>query len=192
MRALKLGVFSIMLLLRNFSQIRRLGPARLSSITWLLTLTCLLPLAVHAQVAAGDAFPSLAEADLTGGAVPDTTGRVVLVDFWASWCAPCRSSFPAFARLNTDYSARGLVIVAVSIDEQPAAYSAFVKKWQPPFAALLDREQKLVKSVKVPTMPTSYLLGRDGRVRFVHTGFHGSATEEELRRHIDAVLAEKT
>jgi hypothetical protein len=66
-----------------------------------------------------------------------------------------------------------------------------VKKWQPPFVALLDQEQKLVRAVKVPTMPTSYLLGRDGRVRFVHSGFHGSATEDELRRNIETVLGEK-
>ncbi|MEO6001973.1 MAG: TlpA disulfide reductase family protein [Opitutus sp.] len=178
--------------LLNSSESSRPARRRLRWMSWLLSLACAIPLALHAQVAPGDAFPSLAEAGLSGGSVPETAGRVVLVDFWASWCAPCRSSFPAFARLNTDYSSRGLVIVAVSIDDKPAAYAAFVKKWQPPFAALLDGEQKLVRSVKVPTMPTSYLLGRDGRVRFVHAGFHGSATEEELRRHIDAVLAEKT
>ena len=142
-------------------------------------------------VAPGDAFPSLATAGLTGGPLPATEGRVVLVDFWASWCAPCKASFPAFARLHADYAARGLVIVAVSVDEKPADYAAFVKKWQPPFAALLDGGHKLVGTVQVPGMPTSYLLGRDGRVRFIHPGFHGSATEAELRQHIEAVLAEK-
>jgi len=156
-----------------------------------LVLILAAPLLIEAQIKPGDEFPKLAAAGLTGGSVPEISGHVTLVDFWASWCAPCRSSFPAFSRLNADYAARGLVIVAVSVDEQPSAYSAFVKKWQPPFVALLDREQKLVRDVKVPAMPTSYLLGRDGRVRFVHNGFHGSATEEELRKHIETVLAEK-
>jgi len=146
----------------------------------------------RAELAPGDAFPPLNAASLTGGVLPATDGRVVLVDFWASWCAPCKASFPAFARLNADYAARGLVIVAVSVDEKPAAYAAFVKKLQPPFAALLDSEQKLVRTVKVPTMPTSYLLGRDGRVRFVHQGFHGEATENELRKNIESLLAEKS
>ncbi len=164
----------------------------LSKILFLIALTSLSSVAVHAQLSPGELFPSLTGAALTGGAVPATEGKVVLVDFWASWCAPCKASFPAFAKIHADYAAKGLVIVAVSVDEKEPAYVAFVKKWQPPFAALLDQEQKLVQAVKVPTMPTSYLLGRDGRVRFVHTGFHGSATEAEIRKHIETVLADKT
>ena len=145
----------------------------------------------RAAVSPGDAFPSLATAGLTGGPVPATAGQVVLVDFWASWCAPCKASFPAFARLHADYAARGLVIVAVSVDDRPADYTAFVKKWQPPFVTLLDGSHRLVAAVAVPGMPTSYLLGRDGRVRFIHQGYHGAATEAELRQHIESVLAEK-
>jgi thiol-disulfide isomerase/thioredoxin len=148
------------------------------------------PAMVHAQVKVGDQFPALGAAELTGGSLPETKGHVVLVDFWASWCAPCKASFPAFARIHADYAAKGLVIVAVSVDEKPAAYAAFVKKWHPPFAALHDAAQKLVSEVQVPAMPTSYLIGRDGRVRFVHSGFHGDATERELREHIDLLLAE--
>jgi thiol-disulfide isomerase/thioredoxin len=145
----------------------------------------------RAAIAVGDAFPNLASAGLSGGALPATEGSVVLVDFWASWCAPCQASFPAYARLNAAYASRGLVIVAVSVDEKPAAFDAFVRKWQPPFPAVRDGGQKLVRAVAVPAMPTSYLLGRDGRVRFIHQGFHGSETEGELRKNIDAVLAEK-
>jgi thiol-disulfide isomerase/thioredoxin len=117
---------------------------------------------------------------------------VVLVDFWASWCGPCKASFPALAQLQRDFAARGLLIAAVSVDEKPAAASAFVKKLAPNFPTLHDRSQTLVKQVGVPTMPTSYLLGRDGRVRFVHQGFHGETTERELRRQIETLLAEKS
>jgi thiol-disulfide isomerase/thioredoxin len=152
---------------------------------------CLAPV-LSAQIATGDAFPDLHAVALAGGNLPDTTGKVVLVDFWASWCAPCKASFPAFTRLHEAYAPRGLTIIAVSVDESEPAFSKFVKKWQPTFPALLDREQKLVKTVKVPTMPTSYLLGRDGRVRFVHSGFHGAETEALLREHIETVLKEKS
>jgi thiol-disulfide isomerase/thioredoxin len=158
----------------------------------LLALAAANLCSVRAQVSTGDAFPSLTGAGLTGGEVPAIAGHVAIVDFWASWCAPCKASFPAFARIQTDYAARGVVIVAVSVDEKSAAYAAFVKKWQPPFVALLDSQQKLVQVVKVPSMPSSYVLGRDGRVRFVHVGFHGAATESELRQQLDTVLAEKT
>jgi thiol-disulfide isomerase/thioredoxin len=84
---------------------------------------------------------------LTGSELPDTNGRVVLVDFWASWCAPCKASFPAFSRLHADYAARGLLIIAVSVDEKPAAYSAFIKKMTPPFSVMRDAKQKLVADV---------------------------------------------
>jgi thiol-disulfide isomerase/thioredoxin len=151
----------------------------------------LLAAAARADLAVGDSFPSLASAGLSG-ALPDTEGRVVLVDFWASWCAPCKASFPAYARLQADYAARGLVIVAISVDQDSAAYAAFVDRFHPPFATMHDGAQRLVSQVKVPAMPTCYLLSRNGRVRYLHQGFHGEATERELRRQIDSLLVEKT
>jgi len=143
----------------------------------------------RAELKTGDPFPSLAAAGLSG-TLPATEGRVVLVDFWASWCAPCKASFPAYARLQTDYAGRGLVIVAVSVDESAAAYEKFVRNLHPPFATVHDKSQQLVRQVKVPTMPTCYLIGPDGRVRFVHQGFHGEDSERELRKEIDTLLAE--
>jgi thiol-disulfide isomerase/thioredoxin len=162
--------------------------------TSLLLATLTFAGVVRADVKVGETFPALATSgvvNLAGGELPATAGQVVLVDFWASWCAPCKASFPAMAKLHTDYVSRGLVIAAVSIDEKAPAALAFWKKQSPPFATLHDREQKLVKHVVVPTMPTSYLLDRHGKVRFVHEGFHGDATDKEVRREIDALLAEK-
>jgi thiol-disulfide isomerase/thioredoxin len=150
---------------------------------------------VRAEVKVGEPFPALASAGLVPFGktdLPSIPGSVVLVDFWASWCAPCKASFPMMAQLHKEFASRGLAIAAVSIDEKPAAAAAFVKKLAPPFATLHDREQKLVQQVEVPTMPTSYLLGRDGRVRFVHVGFHGDTTERELRTQIESLLAEKS
>jgi len=143
----------------------------------------------RAEVRVGDVFPSLSDAGLAGGELPVTTGKVLLVDFWASWCAPCKASFPALARLHQDFSPRGLVLVAVSVDEKPAAYASFVRKFNPPFAALHDQAHKLVNAVDVPAMPTTFLIDRHGRVRFVQVGFHGQDTELEMRRQIEALIA---
>lgn len=148
----------------------------------------------RADIKVGDAFPSLTSSGvvpLGGGAAPVTAGQVTLVDFWASWCAPCKASFPALAKIHTDFAPRGLVIAAVSIDEKPAAAVAFAKKLAPPFATLHDAQQTLVKQVVVPTMPTSYLVDRTGKVRFMHEGFHGDATDKQLRQEIETLLAEK-
>jgi len=167
-----------------------LGRARLAAVL----IGCGFAL-LRAEVKVGDTFPALTAPELASlgtGELPATAGKVVLVDFWASWCAPCKASFPALAQLQKDFAARGLVIAAVSVDEKPAAAAAFVKKLAPNFPTLHDRGQTLVKQVVVPTMPTSYLVGRDGRVRFVHQGFHGDATERELRRQIETLLAEKS
>jgi thiol-disulfide isomerase/thioredoxin len=146
---------------------------------------------LHAQVGLGSSFPSLAAAGLSGGSLPETAGRVVIVDFWASWCAPCKASFPAYSRLQTAYAARGLTIVAIGVDDSPSAFEAFVAKLRPTFTTLYDSRQEFVRLVQVPTMPTSYLVDRSGRVRFMHPGFHGDQTERGIRREIETLLDEK-
>jgi thiol-disulfide isomerase/thioredoxin len=144
-----------------------------------------------AQVVAGGYFPPLNSTGLSGGKVPVTKGHVVLVDFWASWCAPCKASFPTYSLLQSEYADRGLIIVAVGVDENVSEYTAFVDRLKPTFATLHDSKRALVSFIQVPTMPTSYLLDRDGKVRFVHPGFRGLQTERELRSEIEILLNEK-
>ena len=159
-------------------------------LTSLLVFTCVCN--GRAEIKVGDSFPALDARELEGGALPVTTGKVTLIDFCASWCAPCKASFSTYAQLYAKYQPRGLIIVAVSVDENESAFTSFVKKEAPPFATLRDVAHQLVSQVKVPAMPTCYLLGRDGRVRFIHQGFHGAETDQKLRREIDALLAETT
>ncbi|HLP07614.1 MAG TPA: TlpA disulfide reductase family protein [Opitutaceae bacterium] len=143
----------------------------------------------RAELASGVAFPSLAEAQLEG-TLPDTKGQVVLVDFWASWCAPCKASFPALGQLHADYGARGVTILGVSEDDKAKDYAAFLKKYAPPFATVRDAAHKLAGAVKVPAMPTSIVVGRDGRVRAIFSGYHGEDTEKSIRAALDQALAE--
>lgn len=152
-----------------------------------------IAVAARGEIKVGDVFPLInapGMTNLAGGDLPAVAGKVLLVDFWASWCAPCKASFPAMGRLHQAFSARGLVVIAIGVDEKPAAATAFWRRLAPPFATLHDRDRSLVEQVVVPAMPTSYLIGRDGRVRFIHQGFRGETTERELRDHVQVLLAE--
>ena len=139
-----------------------------------------------AAVNVGDRFPAFDKAGVRN--VPETKGKGVLVDFWASWCAPCRESFPAMDRLYQKYRTRGFVIVAVNVDDNIDDMKDFLGGNEVSFPVVRDGEQKLVATAEVETMPTSFLIGRDGKVTSVHNGFHGSDTEEQLTEEIERLL----
>jgi len=147
--------------------------------------------AARADLVPGDAFPRVGPGAGAGALVPGTEGRVLLVDFWASWCAPCRASFPAYGRLYAEYAPKGLVIIGVGEDEDPGKYASFLRKYSPHFPVVLDQGQQLVARVGVPTMPTSYLIDRRGRVRFVLAGYHGAETDRAVRRDVEILLSER-
>jgi len=139
--------------------------------------------------AVGEALPPFAGQELEGR-LPNLAGQVALVDFWASWCRPCRASFPALARLHAEFTPRGVVIVGIGVDRDAAAHAAFLRRQAPPFATVRDPAQRYVAAVGVPAMPTTYVLGRDGRIRSIHVGFRGADSERALRAALIAALAE--
>ena len=143
--------------------------------------------AAEKMVKVGDAFPDLKQFQLEGPLPAALAGKVVLVDFWASWCGPCKASFPVMADLHRRYAGRGLVILAVSVDEQKAAMDRFVKKHAAPFTVLRDATQKLAAAVNARTMPTAFLLDAEGRVRFVHSGFKED-TGKQYEKEIEELL----
>lgn len=147
----------------------------------------------HAEpLAAGQAFPSLAEFGLEG-TLPDTAdAKIVIVDFWASWCPPCRAAFPALDALQEEFGAKGVRVVAVSVDQNRAAMEAFLKKHPVGFTIVRDAAMKLVQHVDVPTMPTTYVIDARGVVRFVHAGYEGDATRDRLKAEIATLLEEKS
>jgi thiol-disulfide isomerase/thioredoxin len=141
----------------------------------------------------GDAFPDPATFKLEGKLPASLKGKVVLVDFWASWCGPCAESFPAMSELAEKYTAQGLLILAVNEDEQRADMERFLKANKAAFTVVRDAApdgKKLVDKVEINVMPTSFLLGRDGKVRFLHSGFHGADTRRKYAEEIEALLKE--
>jgi len=164
------------------SQIKKLT---LGVFSWLL-----LAGMAWADVKVGAPFPSLETFGLEG-TLPPREGRVVMVDFWATWCAPCKASFPAYSAMQKELGDRGLTIIAVSVDKQKEPYADFVKKFAPEFATVRDGGQKFVSAIKVPGMPTCYLVDRRGVLRVIHSGFHGDASVRELHDEIARLLEEK-
>ena len=144
-------------------------------------------LALAAPLKEGDAFPDLNQFGLEGS-VPVMHGKVVLVDFFASWCHPCQESFPVMNELYRQYAEKGLVIIAINLDKSKADMDDFLKSHPAGFVILRDASNKLVSQVKIPTMPTSFLLDRNGTIRVVHRGFKGAETRKKYTEEIDALL----
>jgi cytochrome c biogenesis protein CcmG/thiol:disulfide interchange protein DsbE len=103
-------------------------------------------------------------------------GRVVYLDFWASWCGPCKQSFPWMNGLQQRYGAKGLQVVAVNLDEQPEEARRFLSKVQAQFRVAYDRAGDTPKRYAIAGMPTSVLIGPDGQVLMVHSGFRADDT----------------
>jgi thiol-disulfide isomerase/thioredoxin len=144
-------------------------------------------LAGAAPLKEGDAFPDLTQFGLEG-TVPDIHGKVVLVDFFASWCHPCQESFPAMEDLYKQFAGKGLVIIAINVDKKKADMDDFLKTHPASFVILRDASNKLVSQVKIPTMPSSFLLDRNGKIHAFHRGFKGDETRKQYTEEIEALL----
>ena len=103
-------------------------------------------------------------------------GKVVYLDFWASWCQPCKQSFPFMEQLKATYGDQGLVIIAVNVDHSPAKAKAFQAAMGSDLPVVYDTSGDLAAHFRVTDMPTSILIGRDGKTRYLHNGFHPEQT----------------
>jgi thiol-disulfide isomerase/thioredoxin len=135
----------------------------------------------------GQSLPSLATFALEG-TLPDLANKVVLVDFWASWCGPCKASFPVLDTLQKRYASQGFTVVGINVDEKRGAMETFLKTHSVSFPILRDARQKLVASAGIKGMPSSFIVDRKGIIRTVHAGFKGANTEAELIREIEELL----
>jgi thiol-disulfide isomerase/thioredoxin len=104
-------------------------------------------------------------------------GRAVLVDFWASWCDPCRRSFPWLRSLHEQYAGKGLTIVAINLDKDHDAALAFLQKYPAPFLVAFDPAGKTAEAFHVAAMPSSYLVGPTGNILAAHIGFDPKRTD---------------
>lgn len=117
-------------------------------------------------------------------------GRVVYLDFWASWCAPCRQSFPWMRAMRDAHEREGLTVVAINLDRSQQDAERFLAKFKPNFDVRFDPQGSVAERFRIHGMPTSVIFDRHGVQRFTHIGFRPAdetAYEDQLRQ----LLAEK-
>ncbi|WP_437737013.1 TlpA family protein disulfide reductase [Sorangium sp. So ce1335] len=143
----------------------------------------------------GAAAPEIA-AEIVSGEGPSTLaearGKVAIVDFWATYCHPCRKSFPAYQKIVDRFGA-DVAVLAVALDAPEDVSKeqlvAFANEAEVRFRILWDKDQSAVKRYNPPRMPTAYVVDRRGVVRHVHAGYE-DGEEETISREIEALLAE--
>lgn len=124
---------------------------------------------------------ALADADGREHRLDDWRGKTVVVNFWATWCEPCREEMPSLDRLRTRLERNGLVVVAVNVGESPQRVARFVKDTPIAFPVLYDREGATAKSWKVRGYPTSFVIGPEGRIRYYYVGELDWARDDVVR-----------
>lgn len=122
-------------------------------------------------------------------ALQELKGKVVYVDFWASWCPPCVKSFPFLNELNHDLKDKGLHVIGINLDEKVADAQEFIAKHPVDFSIVADPSKQCAKGLEVMAMPTSYLIDRKGNIRHVHQGFRPGESEQ-LRALITQLVME--
>lgn len=116
-------------------------------------------------------------------------GQVVMVNFWASWCAPCRVEMPHLNKLSDKYRASGFTLLGVNVDEDPLNATRAAAKMGVKFPVLLDADKRVVKMYDVLTMPSTVLIDRDGRMRYLHRGYR-EGYEETYDKQVRELLKE--
>ena len=148
----------------------------------LATITAPVAWSLETGAAAPDLnLPGLKDAVTLAG----LKGKVVYVDFWASWCGPCKQSFPFMNELLTKYRAQGLEIVAVNLDAKRGDADKFLAEVPAQFTVAFDAKGDSARRFEVKSMPSSYLIGRDGKVVVTHKGF-----KDEERKDLESRIAQ--
>ena len=155
----------------------------------LLLLGCLCFASALAQAVPAQGF-TLPNLDGKTVSLQDYRGKIVYLDFWASWCVPCRTSFPWMSSMHDKYAKDGLVIIGVTVDASPATAKQFLQRNPANFVIAHDRNGKIADMYKISAMPTSFLIDRQGNIIDTHYGF-STKDQAKLEARIKAALTAK-
>jgi thiol-disulfide isomerase/thioredoxin len=129
---------------------------------------------------------------LAGGQAYDLQqfkGKVVYVDFWASWCTSCAKSFPFLNNLDQTYKSKGLAIIGINLDDDVNAANDFLTKYPPQFSVAADASKQCATNFSVEAMPSTYLIDKKGVIRYVHQGFRAGETQK-VEQKLEQLLLE--
>ena len=134
----------------------------------------------------GDAAPSFVLSTAEGRTVSleQLRGRIVYLDFWASWCGPCRRSFPWMNEIEKRYMGNGVTIVAINVDAKREDAERFLRQYPAGFTVVYDASGATPRAYDVKAMPSSYLIDREGRIAGIEQGFldeRREALEDKIR-----------
>lgn len=121
--------------------------------------------------------------------IADLKGQVVLLDFWASWCIPCRKSFPEVDALHRELEPKGLVVIAVNVDEQTKNAYTFLEQYPHTMTIAFDPKGTVADAFKLEAMPSTMIVDRRGHIRFTHQGYT-EKTIGQFRSEVLQLLAE--
>ena len=116
--------------------------------------------------------------------------KVIYVDFWASWCGPCKQSFPWMNKMQSRYHDQGFDIIAVNLDDQHSNAVNFLSKVPADFTIAYDPNGAVAQQYGLTVMPTSFLIDRNGRISYVHRGFK-TADRDEMESRIKALVSKR-
>ena len=152
-----------------------------------LAFALLIAGAAFAGVGKGLHAPEFSLPSLSGStmALSSLRGKVVLIDFWAQWCEPCKKELPQLDKLSKEYAGKGVVIVAVNIDKQRENAERMVKQLGVSLPVLLDPAGSVAGSYDLPKMPTSFVVDKKGIVRYVNEGFDGPKDVDRFKQELD-------
>ena len=158
----------------------------------ILLAATLVALGLAAPAFAADAGQKAPEFELPArqGALrlADYRGKTVYLDFWASWCGPCRQSFPWLNDMQARYGSKGLRVIGINVDQNSEEAQAFLRQRPASFEIAFDDSGKVPRAYAIKGMPTSVLIGPNGRVISVHNGFRNDYRQErerEIRRSLN-------
>jgi peroxiredoxin len=114
-------------------------------------------------------------------------GQVVMINFWATWCAPCRQEMPHLSRLYEQYRKAGFMLLGVNIDDNPKAAQAMAEQLGVRFPVLYDTTKQVSKQYDVDAMPSTVIVDRDGKVQYLHRGYR-SGTEQQYEAKVREIL----